>query len=398
MTISLPDRDLVRVLDLLVGGQQLIDRQLVLLGDLEQRVAGLDDIDLGGRSGRLGRRRRRADPLLGLGLATTPPPWSPPPPRRNTNGTEKRTIAATITASAARPTRGIDGSPIRVFRVGYASNRRGRSQAGPVTSRPGGVRRAWDTFCGAAGGTARRAARLLEAVAVGAGEGGRTLPVRPVLGQGALELVVRILVGSARPVRGPRRRNVLDPARGRQPRGRDHLVAARAGRARGQERWRVGRHGRRGRVGVGPRRRIGPVTMGVPLGAIVERHVLRLGIGRAARIGEPSAAPSARSRPRSGPDRDRRPRRRRVRARRSNHVLAPPRAAPSPGTWGRPRSRRQAVRLLMGDRPLGGPDLRVAAVAMIRDIRSFVPVVDERDEGTGGHAGVVGGPFRHRHR
>ena len=46
------------------------------------------------------------------------------------------------------------------------------------------------------------------------------------------------------------------------------------GRARGQERRRVGRHRRRGRVGVGPRRRIGPVAMGVPLGAIVERHVL----------------------------------------------------------------------------------------------------------------------------
>ena len=50
----------------------------------------------------------------------------------------------------------------------------------------------------------------------------------------------------------------------------------------------------------------------------------------------------------------------------------------------------------MGDRPLCGTDLGVAAMTMIGNVSSFVPIVDERDEGTGGHAGIMGGAFRHR--
>ena len=57
MTISSPTLILFGFLIFLLAASSSIHRQLVLLGDLEQRVAGLDDIDLSGRSGRLGRRR-----------------------------------------------------------------------------------------------------------------------------------------------------------------------------------------------------------------------------------------------------------------------------------------------------------------------------------------------------
>ena len=59
---------------------------------------------------------------------------------------------------------------------------------------------------------------------------------------------------------------------------------------------------------------------------------------------------------------------------------------------------RQAERLLVGERPLGRPDLGVAAMPVIRDVGALVPVVDERDERAGGDAGVVGGALRHRLR
>jgi hypothetical protein len=44
---------------------------------------------------------------------------------------------------------------------------------------------------------------------------------------------------------------------------------------------------------------------------------------------------------------------------------------------------REAVRLLVGERPRGGPDLGVAAVTTVRNRRALVSIVLEGDEGTG---------------
>ena len=78
----------------------------------------------------------------------------------------------------------------------------------------------------------------------------------------------------------------------------------------------------------------------------------------------------------------------------------PGRLAPRPILEGRTvrKGGRQAERLLMGEGPLGRADLGVTAVPMIRDVRSFVAIVDERNERTGGDAGVVSGALRHHHR
>ena len=122
-----------------------------------------------------------------------------------------------MTASAARPTPrdrreadpGLQGR-VRLEPARPLPGRTGHVAAGRRATGLGNLLRGRRRD-GPASGTAARGGRA------GARQRGRSRRFASVLGQGALELVVRILVGSARPIGGPRRRHVLDPARGRHP-------------------------------------------------------------------------------------------------------------------------------------------------------------------------------------